>query len=258
MSAVAETLDVEFKKNNISKPECRGVDSVNTNQGLLTGQIPKNFKTGRTFTLLEFLYIDDGAFVFGSRADLIKGLKIIRKVFADFGLEMHIGSNGEASKTECVFYPTSEWFRNTTQTPLLQADPETDPDLFDGDSLPIADSPTQLALTSPQGSELPSTLAITNRTSESEQARKKRCDLLYDTCKETERIMLDSIGYVDFTKKFLYLGSSTSYDLRDDDDISRRISIASRSMGMLKNFWDNPSIDLFSQDMALSVVRPRS
>ena len=50
----------------------------NLDKGLLTGQTPRNFKSGRTFKLLEFLYIDDGAFVFGSRANLIKGLKLIR------------------------------------------------------------------------------------------------------------------------------------------------------------------------------------
>ena len=42
----------------------------------------------------------DGAFVFESRADLTKRQKIIRKVFADFGLEMHTGSNGEAKQSK--------------------------------------------------------------------------------------------------------------------------------------------------------------
>lgn len=46
------------------------------------------------------------------------------------------------------------------------------------------------------------------------------------------------------TREFIYLGSLTSYDLIDDPDIQRRISIASRSMGALKNLWDNDNIDM--------------
>eukprot|EP00956_Cyclotella_meneghiniana_P005648 scaffold7262_cov43-Cyclotella_meneghiniana.AAC.2 len=104
---------------------------------------------------------------------------------------MHIGSNGEASKTECVFYPTSAWFRETTPPTLLQADPETNPDLFDEDSLPIATPNTQLAIIPTDNNESSTVATLPKRISESEQARKKRCDLMYDSCTETERIMLD-------------------------------------------------------------------
>ena len=38
-------------------------------------------------------------------------------VFSDFGLGMHFGSKGAARKTECVFYPVSEWLNNTQLTP---------------------------------------------------------------------------------------------------------------------------------------------
>eukprot|EP00956_Cyclotella_meneghiniana_P019936 scaffold34652_cov36-Cyclotella_meneghiniana.AAC.1 len=241
MSAAAETLDIELEKNNIEKPVCHGVDINNLDKGLLTGQTPRNFSSGRTFKLLEFLYIDDGAFVFGSRANLIKGLKLIRKCFAAFGLEMHIGKNGEASKTECIFYPTSSWFHDTQDNLCLPQNSNTN------------QTPNTLLLPnaspSPPTDESPTLALEEKKEAESYIKRKARCDIKYDTCEETNRIMLDSEGYVDFTKDFLYLGSSTSYDLRDDQDIARRINIASRSMGMLKNFWDNPSIDLYTKHL---------
>ena len=55
--------------------------------------------------------------------------------------------------------------------------------------------------------------------------------------------------FVSFTKHFKYLnlGSYVSYNLRDDFDIESRISSASASMGALKNFWDNPHVDLYSK-----------
>ena len=218
MSAVAETLDIELEKNNIEKPVCHGVDINNLDKGLLTGQTPRNFSSGRTFKLLEFLYIDDGAFVFGSRANLIKGLKLIRKCFAAFGLEMHIGKNGEASKTECIFYPTSSWFHDTQDNLCLPQNSNTN------------QTPNTLLLPnaspSPPTDESPTLALEEKKKAESYIKRKARCDIKYDTCEETNRIMLDSEGYVDFTKDFLYLGSSTSYDLRDDQDIARRINIA--------------------------------
>ena len=248
MSAVAETLEEEWKKHGIEKPTCHRVESDNIEQGLLTGQTPRNFRSGRTFTLLEFLYIDDGAFVFGSRADLIKGLKIIKKVFSDFGLEMHIGSKGAASKTECVFYPISEWFNeDLKRTSLPPPVPDTShhtPLLIDQE---IVQPPTNVLSLVPSDTTSSLALPPQKKPSESDKARQQRCNLKYDSCEETSRIMLDQEGYVDFTKDFLYLGSSSSYDLRDDQDIQRRISRASRSMGMLKNFWDNPFIDLYTK-----------
>ena len=242
MSAVTETLDKELERNGIEKPKCRGVNSQEIYQGLLTGQIPKNFKSGREISLLEFLYIDDGAFVFGSRANLIKGLKIIKRVFEDFGLEMHVGTSIEASKTECIFYPTSDWFKKEAPLPTLPSPHTT----LICQELPAAPESESIVNTNPEAT---SSALVPKKIAESDQSRKKRCDLKYDQCEETNRIMLDDEKHVDFTKNFLYLGSSTSYDLRDDDDINRRIATASRSMGMLKNFWDNPYIDMYTKHL---------
>ena len=76
-------------------------------KGQLSGHTPKMFKS-RTLTaheIFQCLYVDDGAFPFDSRESLEKGMTLIFHHFAKFGLQMHIGRNGEMSKTECVFFP---------------------------------------------------------------------------------------------------------------------------------------------------------
>jgi hypothetical protein len=55
--------------------------------------------------ILQCLYIDDGAFIFASRADMAQGLALVYCHFGRLGLEMHIGRGETPSKTECVFFP---------------------------------------------------------------------------------------------------------------------------------------------------------
>ena len=62
------------------------------------------------FDIIQTLYLDDEAFVFESREDMIKGLALIKKTFEVFGLQMHIGSGTTPSKTECVFFPKPGFF----------------------------------------------------------------------------------------------------------------------------------------------------
>ena len=54
---------------------------------------------------MQILYLDDGAFIFESRVDLVKGVTLINSPFNKFGLEMHIARNEKASKTECIVSP---------------------------------------------------------------------------------------------------------------------------------------------------------
>jgi len=71
-------------------------------------------------------------------------------------------------------------------------------------------------------------------------------DSLYDQIAETKRAAIGD-GYIDFTKHFVYLGSNVSYNLKDDFDISQRLTKAFQSMGAMKNIWDNQHIDLYSK-----------
>ena len=62
-------------------------------------------KTLTAYEILQCLYVDDGAFPFGSREDLKQGMELVFPHFGRFGLEMHIGRGASPSKTECVFFP---------------------------------------------------------------------------------------------------------------------------------------------------------
>ena len=57
------------------------------------------------------LYVDDGAFPFEDREQLMLGAQLIFDHFKIFGLEMHIGRGGKSSKTECVFIPPPGFFQ---------------------------------------------------------------------------------------------------------------------------------------------------
>ena len=110
---------------------------------------------------------------------------------------MHIGKNGEATKTECIFYPTSSWFHGTQDTLCL---PRANDTVRAPTNLLLPDAPP-----SPITDESPILALKEKRKAESHIKRKARCDIKYDTCEETNRIMLDSKGYVDFTKNPLPL-----------------------------------------------------
>ena len=79
------------------------------NNNLIDGQIcshtPVMFtsKNLPAYEILQCLYVDDGAFPFGTREDLINGMELIYQHFGRIGLEMHIGRGTSESKTECVF-----------------------------------------------------------------------------------------------------------------------------------------------------------
>ena len=116
---------------------------------------------------------------------------------------------------------TSTSTPNTAQTDETQSD--TTPDIVIGES--------------PVG-------AIVEKQKSKERRKKKvlfkqstkelREDFLYDQIPETRRAKIDD-GYVEFTKHFKYLGSNVSYNLKDDYNISERITKAFQNMGALKN-----------------------
>ena len=63
------------------------------------------YKEGIVFKSMQILYLDDGAFIFNSRNDLIKGVNIINLLFKQIGMEMHVGKNEKVSKIECIWFP---------------------------------------------------------------------------------------------------------------------------------------------------------
>ena len=45
------------------------------------------------------------------------------------------------------------------------------------------------------------------------------------------------------------IGSFISYNLKNNFDISKRITKAFQNMGMLKKVWEDPHIDLYSKHL---------
>jgi hypothetical protein len=64
------------------------------------------------YEILQCLYVDDGAFPFGTREDLQRGMELVYRHFARFGMKMHIGRGSLELKTECVFSPPPQFFQH--------------------------------------------------------------------------------------------------------------------------------------------------
>jgi hypothetical protein len=93
MTAFAETLEIVWQEQVI--PILRVMTTSNDNiiKGIICSHTPTMFtsKTLTAYEILQCLYVDDGAFSFGSREDLKRGMELIFYHFGKFGLEMHIG-----------------------------------------------------------------------------------------------------------------------------------------------------------------------
>jgi hypothetical protein len=118
MSAFAETFEIEWKNAGISVCMMQSVigTELANGRGKLQRHLPKDYHS-RSLTavkILQCLYVDDRAFIFTTRADLKKGLELVCKHFARFGLEMHIGRGNSPSKTECVFFPPPGFLIHTS------------------------------------------------------------------------------------------------------------------------------------------------
>ena len=103
MSAFAEALENEWGKNGMHEAEFARVSHDNLDNKI--GKIPGHglnklrYKEGILFKIVQILYLDDGALIFESRIDLVKGVNLINSLFKILGMEMHIGRDKKASKT---------------------------------------------------------------------------------------------------------------------------------------------------------------
>ena len=131
------------------------------------------------------------------RADLKKGLELIYKHFACFGLEMHIGRGDSPSKTECVFFPPPGFF--DSHLPALQQSNTNSDNTLENDHEGIIANEDM-------------------HNKESARTRREKEGLLYDELVETRPITVAD-GLVTFCRHFKYLGSFISFSLSDDFDI---------------------------------------
>jgi hypothetical protein len=93
MSAFAETLKIEWKNAGISVCTVQSVigTELANRGGKLCGHVPKNYllRSRTVVDILQCLYVDDGAVIFMTRANLTEGIDLMYKHFVCFGLEMH-------------------------------------------------------------------------------------------------------------------------------------------------------------------------
>ncbi len=221
MTAFAETLEIEWRRKsiNVCTVMASNKDDINTCQ--LSSHTPKMFKS-RLLTaheIFQCLYVDDGAFPFDSRESLKKGMNLVFNHFARFGLEMHIGQGGEASKTECIFFPPPQFFKTQRNLPITDTCHQTRSMTRLTDGCNTKHAPVLLENDNEQNNE--------QREDEAKA---------YDELDETKDIEVGD-GHVTFSRSFTYLGSTISYNLHDDDDVTACIAAAKASMGALKDVW---------------------
>jgi hypothetical protein len=237
MSAAAETLELAWKQANIEVLTVARTPANELDTGWVRGHTPKMF-TSRNLTAYEIyqlLYDDDGAFPFPTRNALTKGLALIHSHFARFGLKVHIGRNSDLFKTECVFFPPPQFFDDIhLSDPALTDDAEV-PWLLFQDTPLIPDTPqtTTVALSQPQRKKKK------EKKETQEAACQRRIDTKYYALPEAQQIEVAD-GYVPFCLTCKYLGSHTSYNLRDDADIEAQLAAVNQSMGALNEVWRNP------------------
>jgi hypothetical protein len=121
MTVFAKTLEIVWKEWDIPILCVMTTANEHIAEGKICSHTPAMFKSKKltAYEILQCLYVDNGAFPFGTREDLQRGMELIFHHFARFGLEMHIGRGASESKTECVFSPplssSSAWRRPTPQ-----------------------------------------------------------------------------------------------------------------------------------------------
>ena len=103
MQAMAETLEAEWLKEGIKIPEFRYHKETKCVKGRMRAQSTK--AKGTAFSLFKILYVDDGAFMFESKKDMVRGANVVKAHFARFGLIMHHGTEKAGSKTEAIYFP---------------------------------------------------------------------------------------------------------------------------------------------------------
>jgi exonuclease III len=172
MQAMAEALEKEWAENDIDVPQFRHF--ANRQGGRLLGQGWR--AKGKLLELYYLLYVDDGAFLFTNRKDTITASRLIHRTMARFGLIMHIGRDGNKSKTEAMYHPPSY------------------------------------------------------------QESKEQKEEVGEIPEEALYTVAD--GYITFTRKFKYLGSWITHDLRDDTDINVRVGKARAQVQQLANIWN--------------------
>jgi hypothetical protein len=143
MSAAAETLISTWKQANIEVLTVAHSPDDALDTGCERGHTQRMYLSRRltAYKIYQLLYVDEGAFPFPTHAALIKGLTLVHSHLARFGLEVHIGRNGDPSKTEYVFSPPPQFFDDIQSSAPALTDNVDQPWLLYQDSPLVPDTP---------------------------------------------------------------------------------------------------------------------
>jgi len=112
MTAFAEMLEIVWKDQGIPILSVMTAADEHLAEGKICSHTPAMFRSKkRSRNEMQCLYVDNGAFPFGTREDLQQGMELVYRHFAQFGMEMHIGRGSSESKTECVFSRPPQFFQ---------------------------------------------------------------------------------------------------------------------------------------------------
>jgi hypothetical protein len=202
MSAAAKTLKSAWKQGGIEVLTVAHTPDNELNIGFVQGHTPRMYTSCKltTYEIYQLLYVDDGIFLFPTRAALIKRLALMHSHLARFGLKVHIGQNSNPSKAKCVFFPLPQFFDDDHNSAPVLTDGVNEPWLIYQDPSSNPDTPHNTTTT---------LCCSKQEKQESESARTAREDAKYDALPEIN--IAD--GYITFCRKFKYLGSQISYNL---------------------------------------------
>ena len=188
MTVFAETLELEWKREKIEVVTAMIAADDDIGKGQLCNRTPKIFRSKilSAYEIFQCLYEDDGAFPFDTRESLSRGMTLVYRNFARFGLEMHIGRNGGKSKMECIFFPPPQFFQHC-QLPTIRDDRRQTQSIT-----------TRTSMNAPQSSHLD----VATQDNDEDNEDQTECeDVIYDKLDETRDIDVED-GYVTFTRSF--------------------------------------------------------
>jgi hypothetical protein len=111
MQAFGETLEQKWKGEwGINSLQYRYLKQAKTIRGWLRAQASTT--AGTVFKLMYLLYVNDGAFMFETEEEMVRGAKLIAEHFKVFGLKMHYGKDCGKSKTKAMYFPPNLQLQN--------------------------------------------------------------------------------------------------------------------------------------------------
>ena len=122
ISAAAKRLEAKWRETGIAVLKVAHSRDDDLESRCVRGHTPRMYNSTRltAFDIFQLLYVDNSAFPFPDRNAVTAEINLILPHFARFGLKIHIGWEGESSKTKCIFFPPPQFFKDNHTCPPPQ------------------------------------------------------------------------------------------------------------------------------------------